>query len=435
MMGMDDDDMRDPGGPDVAFADFEGIAGRTHEEGNRVWGRFRGFRLTSAFQPIFSFAHPRPVGYEALARIHNPLGQPHSPATLFDRSKGDAQGLLLLDRTCRAVHVRNFMAAVPPPSCWLFLNINPQIIREGPWYSTFFPRLIEAYGISPQRIVIEVVETEIADEAALAEAAAFYRELGCLVAIDDFGTGFSNINRIWRVQPDIVKLDRELVAQAPRDPALRRWLPRLVSLLHEVGCLVVAEGVETENEALAVMEADVDLFQGYFFGLPVDGIGTAATRPPLGLYDILRQKWAGRGDDSGHLVRLFTDLFAEAHAAFAAGAPLDAACARLLEKRSVQRCFLLGDDGAQAGPNLVCRSAYYGEDDPRFEPLRDPTGASWFQRPYFRRAVAEPGTVQVSRPYLSLTGARMCMTLSVALDAGRRTRVLCCDLDWPPSAD
>lgn len=438
MMKLEEEDAKEPASADATFADYAGISQRIYADGDRFWGKYRGFRLTSVFQPIFSFAHPRPVGYEALVRIRNPLGQPVSPASLFAASKGDEQGLILLDRTCRAIHVRNFLAA-DPAACWLFLNVNPQVILEGPWYSTFFDTLIKSCGIAPHRIVIEVVETEIADEAALAEGVGFYRDLGCLVAIDDFGTGFSNINRIWKIRPDIVKLDRELVAQAPRNPALRQWLPRLVSLLHEVGCLVVAEGVETESEALAVMEADVDLFQGYFFGMPVEGIGSAAIRAPLGLYGMLREKWSSRGpgDEAGHLVRPLMGLFAEAQAKMAAGEPLDVACARLLERRGIQRCFMLDGEGAQAGPNLMGRPAEEGGDeDRRFEPLRDPTGASWFQRPYFRRAVANPGEIQVSRPYLSLTGARMCMTLSVSIKmADRRTRVLCCDFDWPPPSD
>lgn len=414
-----------------SFADFARISRRIQTDGRRAIGQFRGLRLQSAFQPIFSFAHPRPVGYEALARVRDPLGQPVSPAALFSRSKGDDEGLVLLDRTCRAIHMRNF-AAADPGGCWLFLNVHPQVILDRPWYSTFFTQMIETSGIAPHRIVIEVVESEIASEAALAEAVSFYRDLGCLVAMDDFGSGFSNINRIWKIRPDIVKLDRDFIAQAPRNPSFRQWLPRLVSLLHEVGCLVVAEGVETEGEAVAAMEADVDLFQGYYFGLPVDTIGAAAIRPPLAVHSSLRNRGNG-GEDPARMIRRFVGLVAEAQGSLAGGASIAEAAAALIERPSVQRCFLLDADGGQIGPNLINpRRAEH--DDRKFEPLRDPTGANWVQRPYFHRAVANPGEIQVSRPYLSLTGANICLTLSVAFAMGPRIRVFCCDLDWPPEA-
>ncbi len=414
-----------------SFADFERISGRIQADGPRVIGQFRGLRLQSAFQPIFSFAHPRPVGYEALARVRDPLGQPVSPAALFSRSKGDDEGLVLLDRTCRAIHMRNF-AASDPGMCWLFLNIHPQVILDRPWYSTFFAQMLETSGIEPHRIVIEVVESEIANEAALAEAVNFYRDLGCLVAMDDFGSGFSNINRIWKIRPDIVKLDRDFIAQAPRNRSFRQWLPRLVSLLHEVGCLVVAEGVETEGEAVAAMEADVDLFQGYYFGLPVEAIGGAAVRPPLAVHNSLRHR-ANGGEDPGRLIRRFAGMVAEAQASLAGGASIAEAAAALISQPGVQRCFLLDADGDQVGPNLINPSRAE-RDDRKFEPLRDPTGANWVQRPYFRRAVANPGDIQVSRPYLSLTGANICLTLSVAFEMACKARVFCCDMDWPPEA-
>jgi len=122
-----------------SFADFARICRRIQTDGRRAIGQFRGLRLQSAFQPIFSFAHPRPVGYEALARVRDPLGQPVSPAALFSRSRGDDEGLVLLDRTCRAIHMRNFAAA--DPEC---AGCSGTSIRRSSWTAvvpTFFTQM------------------------------------------------------------------------------------------------------------------------------------------------------------------------------------------------------------------------------------------------------------------------------------------------------
>ena len=68
--------------------------------------------------------------------------------------------------------------------------------------------------------------------------------------------------------------------------------------------------------------------------------------------------------------------------------------------------------------------------DPRFRPLGLASDARWARRPYFRRALEEPGVTQITRPYLSLHGARMCVTLSVACATPAGLRVLCADIDW-----
>ena len=82
----------------------------------------------------------------------------------------------------------------------------------------------------------------------------------------------------------------------------------------------------------------------------------------------------------------------------------------------------------------TCPSPRYSTvNDPRFNPLLDAKDAVWSRRPYFRRAISHPGEVQVSRPYLSITGANMCVTLSIMVNTSQGAQVLCGDLDWNES--
>ena len=106
------------------------------------------------------------------------------------------------------------------------------------------------------------------DETRLALAFEYYRTLGCLIVIDDFGAGYSNFDRIWRLKPDIVKIDREMTRRATVEPLARRMFAGIVSVLHEAGALVCVEGIETEAEALCATDADADLVQGHYFAPP-----------------------------------------------------------------------------------------------------------------------------------------------------------------------
>jgi len=105
------------------------------------------------------------------------------------------------------------------------------------------------------------------------------------------------------------------------------------------------------------------------------------------------------------------------------------ACDAFLRLPGVQLCYLLDEQGREIG----ARVAPLGLDqahDQRFGPLERAGDARWARRPYFRRAISAVGEVQVTRPYLSLHGARMCMTVSVAYWQDGRLRVLCGDVDW-----
>ena len=103
---------------------------------------------------------------------------------------------------------------------------------------------------------------------SVTDAIAAHQAKGFQVAIDDFGIGASNFDRVWGVRPDFVKLDRSLVQRATVSRNDRRVAKMLVSMLHRMGVMVIAEGIETKEEALTVMDADVDFVQGFYFSRP-----------------------------------------------------------------------------------------------------------------------------------------------------------------------
>jgi EAL domain-containing protein (putative c-di-GMP-specific phosphodiesterase class I) len=399
------------------------------QEGH-VESLYRNFRIRSAYQPIYSFAHNRPVGFEGLARAWNECGDAVAPGMLLSADRS-SEGIVFLDRLLRALHLANFSGA-PFDNSWLFLNVSPEVVIHGRSYGPFFREALKAAGMAPQRVVVEITEGESQDENALEDATRYYRDLGCLVAIDDFGAGHSNFNRIWRLHPDIVKLDRVMIARATRDQAARRGLIGVAGLLHEMGALVLAEGVETEEEAIISLHAEVDLLQGYLFGRPF--VGTAPPLIDAVRFDALRGA-LGRMTRSEEtefqtLLRPYLDAFDRAAGFLAGGLPLGAAVADLLGTRQVMRCYLLDSQGAQKSENLTS-PVYSRRHDLRHDPLGSAIGANWMHRHYFRRAMSSPGRSQISRPYLSLTDPQMCITLSRAVPQESEMIVLCCDLEYP----
>ena len=410
--------------------DLTSIREKTLTDGVYRTGIFDSHRLRTALQPIYSLAHKRIVGHEALTRVVDADEHPVSPAQLFTRNWSDAR-MILLDRLTRWLHIRNFKLLNDPLN-WLFLNISPQTLAWGREYGPFFKTALDAAGIPAHQVVIEVVEHPFEDEAHIKDAVDSYRELGCLIALDDFGAGHSNFNRIWTLKPDIVKLDRSFLGfltQSDDSPGSRNMLPGIVSLLHQAGALVLMEGVETQEQALAAIGSDVDLVQGFYFGKPFTDLAS----PQDGfngfssLMDLYRVEIRHTETRFKENVRRYHALFTHAADLLRNGAPMSAACQKLLEDSRVVRCFRLGINGVQIGKTLIA-GRYSGCADPRFRPLEDANSADWFRRHYLKRAVYHPEQIQVTRPYLSITGAHMCITLSMKLTSPSGDNVLCCDL-------
>ncbi len=390
-----------------------------------------GLRLHSALQPVISLAHGKPVGHEALLRAVDSAGTRLSPQEALYALEARL-GAASVEAECRDLHVGSFLSQ--QLGGWLLLNVSPHVVAEPRSVATAYGNFLAETSLPAHRIVVEIIETSAYDEGRLAEAVACFRDLGCLVAIDDFGAGHSNFERIWRIRPDIVKLDRSMVEQASQTPLVRRILPGLVSLLHEAECLVVLEGIETEEQALVAMESDADFVQGYYFAEPsVRPHDFVALRNRL---DALGQKFrtmvAHKTDQDRGSIAEYSMAFLECADTLDRGKPLAVACADFLAMRGVERAYLLDRDGVQIGTNVEARRLPNG--DRRFDPCADATGANWFRRPYFRRAIRSPHTVQVSRPYLSIRDAKTCVTLSIAIVEGDCCRVLCADLDLASAA-
>jgi EAL domain-containing protein (putative c-di-GMP-specific phosphodiesterase class I) len=394
---------------------------------NQAVGRYGQTSITSQYQPIFSLAHSRIVGHEALIRAFDNRGHaiPTHEVLGYPRNFNES---LLLDRLSRTLHIQNFLNQGSNPH-WLFLNVNPIVFVESLYLDMFFKLLLDSYGLAPHQLVLEVLEQNMPNETRLLEAVAEYRKLGCLIAIDDFGAGYSNFDRVWHIQPDIVKLDQTVIARASVDHNIRQLIPGMIELLHEAGSLVLIEGVETEDEAFIAMDSDADFVQGHYFGFPAEKLFD-----PESANTVFSKLWKNFKNLSQASTQQQRDEIAPYRNAIgfsaslvSSGMGLELASKNFLMLKGALRCYLLDEEGNQIGDNVSAPDCS-ANGDPRFKPLAETKGANWSRRYYFRRAMEHFGTVQTTRPYLSITGASQCITVSIAIGINGQTLILCGDI-------
>lgn len=400
-----------------------------------------GLTLSSAFQPVFSLSHMRAVGYEGLLRAHDALDRPVPPIDVFGQAARVGEALQV-DRLSQALHLENFKV-LGTQNEWLFLNVHPGALTE-PYHVAALLANLKRLQIEPKRVVLEVLEHHADDIEKLADAVQNFREHGFLIALDDFGAGHSNIERIWQLDPDIVKLDRVMLSHAGHSAHtlhvsgqtkhrrnMEAILSGVVSLLHEAGKLVLIEGVETEHEAQLALSSGADFVQGFFFGRPNPGLadGPHAQTLMSELTERFRLQMEAKERRVAARLLPYERAFERAAERLSAGEPLEEVCWNFLALDNAARCFLLDANGRQAGRNVVLR-ADRAAHEARLLPLTDAQGANWLRRPYFRAALSDPERVQVTKPYLSINEALPCVTLSVETRVNGQRCVLCGDIDW-----
>jgi len=227
-------------------------------------------RLMAYFQPIMSVTGRKILGLEGLIRGIIPGStQIIPPKLLFDAAA--KVGLTTpLDRACRDAVLTAFRDYHQTNrDLLLFLNLDTAIIDEMGG-SNYLWEQVNSSGISPKNIVIEINESKAMDAQGLTQFVTTYKNKGFLIALDDVGAGFSNMDRIAGLKPDIVKIDRSIIADIDRIYHKQEVFKSLVNLTNKIGALIVAEGVETRTEAIQVLKLGGQVIQGFYFAKPSD---------------------------------------------------------------------------------------------------------------------------------------------------------------------
>ncbi len=234
-------------------------------DGLRLVELIEGNRLFSALQPIY-LPDRSLFGHEALLRGREPDGTVIPAGPLF-AAAGETGLLYTVDMVARRLALDTHARA---GSGAIFVNFDPTNSHDPMFALRETEEHVRRLGLRPADVIFEVTESgEVSDRELLRRILRFYREAGFRVALDDVGAGFAGLSMLLEVQPDVIKIDMELVRGVDRDRYRQSVVGHLIGIARDVGALSVAEGIETEAERAWVVNAGVDLLQGYLLGRPL----------------------------------------------------------------------------------------------------------------------------------------------------------------------
>jgi EAL domain-containing protein (putative c-di-GMP-specific phosphodiesterase class I)/CRP-like cAMP-binding protein len=227
------------------------------------------FRLH--YQPIIDLTNNRVSGCEALVRWKHPSGEMILPSRFLAQVENSdlifELGYWIAEEACR------FQSRLANE---LGLNLSVAINLSGKQFEDqhLVPSLadiMDRTGAARERIKFEITESLLIDNPELATQSLFQlKEAGAKLAIDDFGTGYSSFSYLHRFPFDTLKIDRAFVNAMTRDKKSNRIVKSLVNLSHDLEMEVVAEGIESKQEAEMMRNFNAAYGQGFYFSKPVD---------------------------------------------------------------------------------------------------------------------------------------------------------------------
>jgi diguanylate cyclase (GGDEF)-like protein/PAS domain S-box-containing protein len=230
-------------------------------------------QLYLVYQPIVRLSDGRSVGAEALLRWdHHIYGNvpPNDFVPLAEQT-----GVLIpigawaIEQAC--------MSAVgwADESMFVTVNVSGMQLREATFVEGV-ERSLRLSGLAPERLVLEITESTLIDDSEMATGQlGELRALGIRTALDDFGTGYSSLAYVQRLPLDIIKIDREFV-QSVDEVRSQALANTIVSMARNLGLATVAEGVETESQAMELARLGCDFAQGYLFFKPLSAVAMTA---------------------------------------------------------------------------------------------------------------------------------------------------------------
>ena len=223
--------------------------------------------LSVVFQPIVDMTDGSLFAHEALVRCSVPALK--NPLVLFERA---------LEVGCAGRLGRMIREIAIPLSSGraLFLNVHPQELHEA-----WIVRPDDPIFSHDHVLYVEVTEAMPLTQHELCMSVLQELRSRCNVelVVDDLGAGYSNLKRILDLHPKIVKLDRELIINLDRNPRQQKLVSGIVRMCVDLDALVVAEGIETDEEFIALQDIGVHFGQGYLFARPAYPM-PAVTWPP-----------------------------------------------------------------------------------------------------------------------------------------------------------
>ena len=217
-----------------------------------------------AFQPIVDTEQQNVFAYEALVR--GVAGESAGQVL----SQVDRDNMYAFDQACRvrAIEMASELAPIGSEAS-VSINFIPGAVYKPENCIRKTLETAARVGMPLNRIIFEVTEGErVTDREHLKSIFREYRRHGLLTAIDDFGAGYAGLTLLADFQPNLLKIDMELIRGIDHRPASRAIVRAIAHICADLEIAVIAEGIETAGEWVALQDLGIRLFQGYLFAKP-----------------------------------------------------------------------------------------------------------------------------------------------------------------------
>ncbi len=241
--------------------------------------------LALHYQPQFDLATGRLVGLEALLRWNH--GGSDIPPSIFvpileDTGLMVRAGQWVIAAGCTQ---RKAWSGMLPPDCTIALNLSARQFADKFLVQTI-QRILEQTGLPPGQIELELTESMLmTNTECAASVLGVLKKMGLRLSVDDFGTGYSSLAYLKQFPLDALKIDRQFIRNLTTSDKDAAIATSIIQLAHNLGLEVVAEGVETDEQLVALDALGCDIVQGFYFSRPVpaDAVGNLPLQLPMPL--------------------------------------------------------------------------------------------------------------------------------------------------------
>ena len=234
----------------------------------RLRNAIENHELSLHYQPQYAISGGRFYGLEALARWFLPSGESIAPTIFVQRAEQNgligALGAWVLHEACTTVAAWHRDSELLPILC---VNVSPRQISHE--FCSVLATTLERTGFPAARLELEITEGILIEQPELAlECLAQWKRLGVRISLDDFGTGYSSLNYLSRLPVDRIKIDKSLIHRMSAEVKTAAIVRAIISLGADLGCAVLAEGVESERQLTMLIGMGCQQVQGYLLARP-----------------------------------------------------------------------------------------------------------------------------------------------------------------------
>lgn len=230
--------------------------------------------IQTLFQPIVSLRDGTVLGYEALSRATCEDGFPSVEAMFEAAREHDLLwDLEYLTRTTAIENASKKIYGGEGKAANIFINVSPVIIHDARFKTGFTRKLLDAVNLKAENIIFEITEKNaVLDICGFKATITHYKNQNFKIAIDDVGAGYSGLNLISEIAPHYLKLDMNLIRNIHNDRLKQGLIKGIVEFSSISNVLLIAEGIETQEELEAVVHLGVQYGQGYFIQRPQEAL-------------------------------------------------------------------------------------------------------------------------------------------------------------------